>query len=73
METKTEKSETQQKPKTEQKDNERKKREESIQEKLKEIGQCPMGFDWIKVVGGWQCSAGGHHVSDKELEEHFSH
>ena len=68
LETKIEKNKMQ----DQQGENERKKKEEAIQEKLKEIGQCPKGFDWIKVQGGWQCSGGGHRVSDEELEKHFS-
>jgi hypothetical protein len=68
LETKIEKNKLQ----DQQGENERKKKEEAIQEKLKEIGQCEAGYDWIKVQGGWQCLGGSHSVSDKELEKHFS-
>ena len=38
-----------------------------IQEKLRRIGRCPANFQWIKVPGGYRCSAGGHFVSDSQI------
>jgi hypothetical protein len=41
--------------------------EQKRQAKLRQIGQCIMGFDWIKVSGGYRCAAGGHFVSDAQI------
>jgi hypothetical protein len=40
---------------------------EKIQKILKEIGNCPGGFRFDKVPGGWRCTTGVHFVSDTEL------
>jgi hypothetical protein len=46
--------------------------EKAIQAKLLVIGQCPMGFAWIKCAGGgWRCAGGSHHVSDEQLKREF--
>lgn len=45
----------------------------AIQEKLRRIGNCPAGFLWIKQSGGWRCSAGGHFVNDKELNDNYTY
>lgn len=39
----------------------------TVQDKLRRIGKCPAGYDWVQVAGGWRCQAGGHHVSDAQL------
>ena len=49
------------------------RKRQAIQEKLKRISPCPAGFVWSKVVGGWRCSAGGHFVSDRKLNDQFTH
>lgn len=48
---------------------ERKKaREEAkVQEKLRHMGVCCMGYRWIKQSDGYRCSAGGHFVSNLQL------
>ena len=45
--------------------------EARIQEKLKVVGKCPMGFDWLKREGGWVCAGGSHFVTDAQLMEQF--
>ena len=45
--------------------------EKKCQDQLKAIGKCPMGFDWLKKPGGWQCAGGAHFVTDAELKERF--
>ncbi|KAL4256309.1 CbxX/CfxQ family protein [Pleurotus pulmonarius] len=45
----------------------RKQEEQKAQEKLREMGICPMGYRWIRCGDGWRCSAGGHYVSRAEL------
>ena len=44
---------------------------QAIQEKLQQMSPCPAGFNWSQVGGGWRCSAGGHFVSDAELQKNF--
>lgn len=46
---------------------------EAVQQKLRQIGNCPAGFQWRKIRGGWRCGGGSHFVSNKELEEQFTH
>lgn len=46
---------------------ERMKKEAIAQTKLRELGVCSMGFQWIKQDGGYRCSAGGHWVYDSQL------
>ena len=41
--------------------------DKKTQEKIRQIGKCPMNFDWLKIPGGYQCSGGTHFVSDAEL------
>jgi hypothetical protein len=51
---------------------ERRLREEQrIKERLRKIGNCPMGFAWYKQGGGWRCGGGSHFVSDAELHRSF--
>ena len=45
--------------------------EERIQAKLQVIGNCPMGFAWIKCGCGWRCAGGAHQVSDEQLKREF--
>ena len=49
------------------------RKRQAIQEKLKQISPCPQGYVWRKVGGGWRCSAGGHFVSDRQLNDQFTH
>lgn len=39
-----------------------------IRRSLMMRGPCPAGFEWLKVPGGWRCSAGGHRVTDEQAE-----
>lgn len=39
----------------------------AIQEALRRVGNCPAGYAWRQVSGGWRCAAGGHWVSDDTL------
>lgn len=36
--------------------------------RLNELGACENNYAWIKVEGGYQCSSGGHFVSDARLQ-----
>ncbi|KAL7934607.1 P-loop containing nucleoside triphosphate hydrolase protein [Trichoderma chlorosporum] len=48
---------------------ERRKKEVAKQAKIRALGICPMGYDWIKQDGGYRCSAGGHFLSDAEIDK----
>jgi ATPase family associated with various cellular activities (AAA) len=47
---------------------EERKRYQEIQAKLRHIGRCVAGFEWIKQANGWRCAGGSHWVSDTELD-----
>lgn len=49
-------------------DRARRKEVNKVQVKLRRIGNCEMGYQWIKQLGGWRCSGGTHFVSDGEFE-----
>ena len=42
---------------------------EAIQEHLAMMGNCPMGYEWIKgsTGEGWHCAGGTHFVPDGDL------
>ncbi|KAJ4858252.1 ATPase family associated with various cellular activities (AAA) domain-containing protein [Trichoderma breve] len=50
---------------------ERRKKEVAKQAKIRALGICPAGFNWIKQNGGYRCSAGGHFLSDAEIDKHM--
>jgi SpoVK/Ycf46/Vps4 family AAA+-type ATPase/DNA-binding transcriptional MerR regulator len=41
--------------------------EEAVLAKVRKIGRCPMGFEWIKIDGGYRCGGGSHTVTDIEI------
>ena len=45
----------------------RQRREERVQERLREMGVCPVGYRWVRQSGGYRCEAGGHFVSNGQL------
>ncbi|QIX01542.1 hypothetical protein AMS68_007059 [Peltaster fructicola] len=45
----------------------KRKHEEKMQQKLKKMGVCCMGFKWIKQASGYRCAGGSHYVSDADL------
>lgn len=42
-------------------------REMKAQQKLREMGICPAGFQWIKQSGGYRCAGGSHFVGDGQI------
>ncbi len=40
----------------------RRKKHEMMQEKLRCMGRCPAGFRWYRSEGGWRCHGGSHWV-----------
>lgn len=51
---------------------EERRRAEAIQEKIRRICPCPMGFNWFKCGDGWRCGGGSHFVSDAQLNSQFT-
>ena len=49
---------------------ERKRQEEAIMHRVRMIGRCCMGYDWIKQAGGYCCAGGSRYVSDSMVNTH---
>ncbi|KXS21803.1 P-loop containing nucleoside triphosphate hydrolase protein [Gonapodya prolifera JEL478] len=47
------------------------KRQQKMQERLRQLMNCPAGFQWFQTGGGWRCGGGSHYVSNDVLEKHF--
>lgn len=45
----------------------RRKREERVLERLREMGVCVAGFEWVRQRGGYRCAGGSHFVGDGVL------
>jgi len=43
-----------------------------IQEQIRHICPCPVGFSWFKVGDGWRCEGGSHYVSNEQLNSQFT-
>lgn len=46
----------------------RKRHEAQMQAKLRKIGVCVAGYQWIKQSGGYRCAGGSHFVSNARLK-----
>ena len=46
---------------------EKQKKEQQVQAKLRHMGVCVAGFQWIKQSGGYRCAGGSHWVDDAQL------
>lgn len=46
---------------------ERKRKEEAVQARLRSLGVCVAGYQWIKINSGYQCAGGSHFVSSQQL------
>lgn len=42
-------------------------REAKAQQKLRQMGVCPVGFRWIKQAGGYRCAGGSHFIGNEQL------
>ncbi|TFY66383.1 hypothetical protein EVG20_g4700 [Dentipellis fragilis] len=50
-----------------QREEQARRREALAQEKLRSMGVCVAGFQWIKMAGGYRCAGGSHFISDAQL------
>ena len=41
--------------------------EEEALQRVRAMGLCPAGFDWIKIEGGYRCGGGTHFASDADV------
>lgn len=41
--------------------------EQRIQQKIRHMGVCPQGYQWIKHSMGYRCAGGSHHLSNLQL------
>ncbi|KDO32888.1 hypothetical protein SPRG_02579 [Saprolegnia parasitica CBS 223.65] len=48
------------------------KEEAEVQERIRRLCKCPMGFEWFQLSGGWRCGGGSHFVTDAELNAKFT-
>jgi hypothetical protein len=46
---------------------ERKEREARAQQKLRELGVCPVGYQWIKMGPMYRCAGGSHFIAESQL------
>lgn len=46
--------------------------EAQIQQAIKNAGACPSGYLWRKVQGGYRCAAGGHFLSDEQIQKELN-
>lgn len=46
----------------------KKAEEERVQQKIRNLGICPQGFQWLKMGGGYRCAGGSHWLSDAQLK-----
>ncbi|KAG1717605.1 P-loop containing nucleoside triphosphate hydrolase protein [Suillus lakei] len=44
-----------------------KREEERIQQKLRNLGVCVQGYQWIKQTSGYRCAGGWHFIHDSQL------
>lgn len=46
---------------------EARRKEERVQERIREMGVCNQGYKWIKQASGYRCAGGSHYISDSQL------
>ncbi|KAK0704013.1 P-loop containing nucleoside triphosphate hydrolase protein [Lasiosphaeria miniovina] len=47
------------------------KKMQDVQQALRAMGRCVMGFAWHREGSGWQCDGGSHFVTDAELSKYM--
>ena len=43
------------------------KREKAVQEKLRNLGVCRQGYQWLKQADGYRCAGGSHFMTNSQL------
>lgn len=46
---------------------ERMKKELEMKMRLKRMGVCPVGYEWIPQAGGFRCAGGSHYMTNEQL------
>lgn len=49
------------------KERQRKQREAQVQQKLRLMGVCIQGYQWLPIGGGYRCAGGSHFISNARL------
>ncbi|KAI1273974.1 P-loop containing nucleoside triphosphate hydrolase protein [Xylaria sp. FL0933] len=63
-----EKREAEERLRKAQEEAEKKRRQEAmVQTKIRTMGVCPQGFNWINVGAGYRCAGGSHYLSNGQL------
>lgn len=44
------------------------RKHEAIQEKIRELGLCPVGYGWVEQATGYVCAGGSHRISHDQLD-----
>ncbi|KAF3228249.1 hypothetical protein TWF106_007498 [Orbilia oligospora] len=47
---------------------EKRRKEMETQKKLRIMGPCPAGYQWIKQAAGYRCAGGSHFLSDGDVD-----
>ncbi|KAK1144124.1 hypothetical protein N8T08_005786 [Aspergillus melleus] len=42
-------------------------KEQRVQQKLRSMGVCCMGFEWIRQFNGYRCAGGSHFISNEQV------
>ncbi|KAH8824642.1 P-loop containing nucleoside triphosphate hydrolase protein [Flagelloscypha sp. PMI_526] len=45
----------------------RQEREKQIQDKIRSLGKCPQGYQWIKNPSGYRCAGGAHYLRNDQI------
>ena len=45
----------------------RQKKEKAVQEKLRNMGVCVQGYQWVRQAGGYRCAGGSHYIGNDRL------
>ncbi|RXW21350.1 hypothetical protein EST38_g4498 [Candolleomyces aberdarensis] len=53
--------------KTRQAENERKRKEQAVQQKLRQLGACGAGYNWVPMGNGYRCAGGICFISSAQL------
>ncbi|PYH78053.1 P-loop containing nucleoside triphosphate hydrolase protein [Aspergillus uvarum CBS 121591] len=46
---------------------ETRRKEQAVQAKLRSMGVCVQGYQWVKTLGGYRCAGGSHYVSNSQI------